>query len=90
LRRARWREEFERREILMLIQGMYLERIIGAVDQWPENLPSIDEDVWIIRGTIADVIYFEAGNGDCAVMHVIPKTETLEVVLKATLAEIPR
>lgn len=74
----------------MLIQDMYLMGIIGAEGQIPENLPSIDEDAWIIRGTKADVIYLEVGNGDCAVMHVIPKTETLEVVLKAIIAEIPQ
>lgn len=73
----------------MEIQGMDLKRIIGAEGQRPQNLPNIHEDVWILRGTKADVIYCEAGNGDCAVMHVSPKTETLEVILKALIAEIP-
>ena len=73
----------------MEIQGMYLERIVGAEGQRPENLPSIDEDVWILRGTKADVIYADTGNGWYAVMHVGPKTEPLEVILKAIIAEIP-
>lgn len=71
----------------MTIQVGQLIPIIGAEGQRPEHLPNIDEDVFLLRGTKAEVIYCDTGNGDYAVLHVGPKSEPLEAILKAILAE---
>jgi hypothetical protein len=71
----------------MTIQVGQLIPIIGTEGQRPEHLPSIDEDVFLLRGTKADVIYCDTGNGDYAVLHVDPKSEPLETILKAILTE---
>jgi hypothetical protein len=72
----------------MTVQVGQLIPIIEAEGQGPEHLSHIDEDVFVLRGTKADVIYCDTGTSDYAVLHVDPKSEPLEAILKAIIAEV--
>jgi hypothetical protein len=72
----------------MLINEMQLVVIIGAEGQREENLPHIHEEAWILKGTKADAIYCDAGNGDCGILHINPKSESLETILRAMITAV--
>jgi hypothetical protein len=40
------------------------------------------------QGTKADAIYCDAGNGDCGILHINPKSESLETILRAMITAV--
>ncbi|MDP3064568.1 MAG: hypothetical protein Q8O40_15360 [Chloroflexota bacterium] len=58
------------------IQDTTLAAILGS--ERDERAPEFGERAWRLRGNVADVIYWDLGNGWCDIIRVVP-TETGEV-----------
>ena len=56
----------------MEIEVSVLDEMIKC-NAYHKRLEEVGERIWLAKGKIADAIYFDAGNGWCRILSIIPK-----------------
>ena len=70
----------------MLVLFRTIDKLIGCKTRH-ERFPDFGERAWAARGKELEVIYWDAGNGWCWVMQVLPKNRILDEEFRLQSAE---